>query len=55
MKQLHEVITVPRERAEAFRFTANFGLIDQWDPGVVESEKLTAGPAREGSRFRVVV
>ena len=55
MKQLHEVITVPRERAEAFRFTANFGLIDQWDPGVTESEKLTAGPVREGSRFRVVV
>jgi NAD(P)-dependent dehydrogenase (short-subunit alcohol dehydrogenase family) len=55
MKQLHEVITVPCGRAEAFRFTANFGLIEQWDPGVTESEKLTAGPVREGSRFRVVV
>jgi NAD(P)-dependent dehydrogenase (short-subunit alcohol dehydrogenase family) len=55
MKRLHEVIEVPRRREEAFRFTANFGLIEQWDPGVAESEKLSAGPLREGSRFRVVV
>ena len=43
MKQLHEVIEVPRSCAEAFRYTANFGLIEQWDPGVTESEKLTGG------------
>jgi NAD(P)-dependent dehydrogenase (short-subunit alcohol dehydrogenase family) len=55
MKQLHEVIEVPRSCAEAFRYTSNFGLIEQWDPGVTESEKLTAGALGEGSRFRVVV
>lgn len=55
MKRLHEVIEVPRNVAEAFRYTANFGLIEQWDPGVTESEKLTAGALGVGSRFRVVV
>jgi NAD(P)-dependent dehydrogenase (short-subunit alcohol dehydrogenase family)/carbon monoxide dehydrogenase subunit G len=55
MKRLHEVIEVPRNVAEAFRYTANFGLIEQWDPGVTESEKLTAGALDAGSRFRVVV
>ena len=55
MKRLHEIIEVPCDPAEAFRFTSNFGLIEQWDPGVTESEKLTPGPVREGSRFRVVI
>ena len=55
MKRLQEVIEVPRNVVEAFRYTANFGLIDQWDPGVTESEKLTAGALGVGSRFRVVV
>jgi NAD(P)-dependent dehydrogenase (short-subunit alcohol dehydrogenase family) len=55
MKRLHEVIEVPRNVAEAFRYTANFGLIEQWDPGVTESEKLTAGALDVGSRFRVIV
>jgi NAD(P)-dependent dehydrogenase (short-subunit alcohol dehydrogenase family) len=55
MKRLHEVIEVPRNVAEAFRYTANFGLIEQWDPGVTESEKLTPGAVALGSRFRVVI
>lgn len=55
MKRLHEIIEVPCNPADAFRFTSNFGLIEQWDPGVTESEKLTPGPIRKGSRFRVVI
>jgi len=55
MKRLHETIEVPRRSADAFRYTANFGLIDQWDPGVTESEKLTPGVVAAGSRFRVIV
>ena len=55
MKRLQQVIEVPRSCADAFRYTANFGLIEQWDPGVTESEKLTPGALSVGSRFRVVV
>jgi len=55
MTRLHEIITVPRPIDEVFRYTSNFANIEQWDPGVSASEKITAGPVREGSEFRVVV
>ena len=55
MKRLHEVIDVPCNLSEAFHFTSDFGRIEQWDPGVVASEKLTPGPIREGSQFKVVI
>lgn len=55
MTRLHEIITVPRPIDEVFRYTSNFANIEQWDPGVSESEKLTAGAVGEGSEFRVVV
>jgi len=52
---LHEIIEVPRPIDEAFRYTSDFGNIEQWDPGVNASEKLTPGPVNTGSEFRVVV
>ncbi len=55
MKQLHEVIEVTRPIEDVFRYTANFGNIEQWDPGVIESEKFTPGPVGVGTRFRVLV
>jgi NAD(P)-dependent dehydrogenase (short-subunit alcohol dehydrogenase family)/carbon monoxide dehydrogenase subunit G len=55
MTRLHEIITVPRPIDEVFRYTSNFANIEQWDPGVSASEKITAGPVQEGSEFRVVV
>ena len=55
MKRLHEVIDVPCNISEAFRFTSDFSRIEEWDPGVVASEKLTPGPVREGSQFKVVI
>lgn len=55
MTTLHEIIEVPRPIDEAFRYTSDFGNIEQWDPGVNASEKLTPGPVNTGSEFRVVV
>lgn len=55
MKKLHEVIEVSQPIEDVFRYTANFGNIEQWDPGVNESEKSTPGPIGVGTRFRVVV
>ncbi|MBT8057987.1 MAG: SDR family NAD(P)-dependent oxidoreductase [Gammaproteobacteria bacterium] len=55
MKQLHEVIEVPAPLEQAFRYTADFANIEQWDPGVTESQKISTGPLGPGSRFRVVV
>ena len=55
MTHLQETIEVPRPIAEAFRYTSDFGNIEQWDPGVIESEKLSSAPLQVGTEFRVVV
>ena len=55
MKRLREVIEVPRAPETAFRYTADFSNIEQWDPGIQSSESLTPGPVGLGSRFRLMV
>ena len=55
MTRLQETIKVPRPVAEVFRYTSDFGNIEQWDPGVIESEKLSSAPLQVGTEFRVVV
>jgi carbon monoxide dehydrogenase subunit G len=40
---------------EAFDYLADFSTTAEWDPGVVEAERLTPGPIGRGTRFRVVV
>jgi NAD(P)-dependent dehydrogenase (short-subunit alcohol dehydrogenase family)/carbon monoxide dehydrogenase subunit G len=55
MKRLHETIAVPRELDDVFHYTANFSNIEQWDPGINRSRKITGGPLGEGSRFRLQV
>jgi len=55
MTRLQQTILVPCPIEAAFRYTADFGNIEQWDPGVSESERLTPGPLRAGSAFRVRV
>lgn len=55
MIRLQEKIQVDRPIREAFGYTADFGNIEQWDPGVTESLKLTPGPVGLGTEYRVVV
>jgi dehydrogenase/reductase SDR family protein 12 len=55
MTRLQRTITVNCPVETAFRYTADFGNIEQWDPGVIESSKLTPGPLGEGTAFRVRV
>lgn len=55
MTRLQETIEVPRPLAEVFEYVSNFSHIEQWDPGVAESVRLTPGPLGVDSRFRVVV
>ncbi len=54
MIRLEESIRVDRPIREAFRYTADFENVEQWDPGVTESKKLTPGPVRVGTEYRVV-
>ena len=37
-----------------FDTLANFANSPEWDPGIRRASKLTPGPVREGSRFRLV-
>ena len=40
--------------AETFAYLSDFSTTEEWDPGVVEAERLGDGPVGEGSEFRVV-
>jgi NAD(P)-dependent dehydrogenase (short-subunit alcohol dehydrogenase family)/carbon monoxide dehydrogenase subunit G len=55
MIRLEETIEVGRPITEAFRYTADFENLEQWDPGVSHSKKLTPGPPGKGTEYRVVV
>ena len=41
-------------RAEVFDYLSDFSTTEEWDPGVVEAERLGDAPVGEGSEFRVV-
>jgi uncharacterized protein YndB with AHSA1/START domain len=54
MARYVDVIDLPLSPEDAFDLLADFARTQEWDPGVVEAERLDAGPPRRGSRFRVV-
>jgi carbon monoxide dehydrogenase subunit G len=47
-------IEVPLQPADALNYMAEFANTLEWDPGVVEAERLTPGELGPGSAFRVV-
>ena len=55
MTRLFETIEVPCSVHEAFSYTSDFGNIEQWDPGVASSVRLTIGRPALGSRYRLEV
>jgi carbon monoxide dehydrogenase subunit G len=55
MARFVDAIDLPVPPEEAFDYLADFDRTAEWDPGVVETARLTPGPSRAGSRFRVVV
>ena len=55
MARFVDAIDLPVPPEQAFDYLADFERTAEWDPGVAEAERLTEGPSRLGSRFRVVV
>ncbi len=55
MIRLQETIDVPRPVDEAFAYVSQFGNAAQWDPGVAESRKTSAGPVGVGTEFALLV
>ena len=47
-------IETPRPLAETFAYLSDFSTTEQWDPGVVEAERLGDAPVGEGTEFRLV-
>jgi carbon monoxide dehydrogenase subunit G len=47
-------IETPRPPAETFAYLSDFSTTEEWDPGVVEAERLGDAPVGEGTEFRLV-
>ncbi len=54
MIRLQEIRTVSASIEKAYDYAANFENIENWDPGVVSSNKATDGPPAVGSAFDLV-
>jgi len=55
MIRLEETITVALPIKDVFKYTSDFANIDEWDPGVADSEKISPGPVGIGSEFKVIL
>ncbi|MFT5574783.1 MAG: dehydrogenase/reductase SDR family protein 12 [Bermanella sp.] len=53
--ELRESITVQRSIEDCFRYVQDFSTIEQWDPGVYRSVKLTKGKVGAGSEFDLLL
>ncbi len=54
MAKASGTVESPLPSDEVFKRVADFSTTEQWDPGVVEAEKLTADGIDIGARFRIV-
>jgi carbon monoxide dehydrogenase subunit G len=43
-----------RSPEEMFAYLSDFSTTAEWDPGVLEAERLGGAPVREGTEFRLV-
>ncbi len=54
MARYTATIATPRPLAEVFEYLSDFSRTVEWDPGVVEAQRLDDEPISEGSEFRIV-
>jgi polyketide cyclase/dehydrase/lipid transport protein len=47
-------LDTPRPLEEMFAYLSDFSTTQEWDPGVIEAERLGEGPVREGTEFRLL-
>ena len=47
-------IETPRPPAETFAYLSDFSTTEQWDPGVVEAQRIGDAPVGHGTEFRLV-
>jgi carbon monoxide dehydrogenase subunit G len=54
MARYQATIDTPREREDVFAYLGDFSTAQEWDPGVVEAERLNDAAVGEGTEFRLV-
>ncbi|UCC99777.1 MAG: SDR family NAD(P)-dependent oxidoreductase, partial [Phycisphaerales bacterium] len=55
MIRLKQTIRVDRPVRDVFRYAGDFENVEQWDPGISESKKVTPGPVGVGTVYNVLV
>jgi len=48
MARYRAALDTPREREDVFAYLSDFSTTEEWDPGVVEAERLTDSAIGEG-------
>ena len=54
MARYRATIDTSREREDVFAYLSDFSTTEEWDPGVVEAERLTDSAIGDGTEFRLV-
>jgi carbon monoxide dehydrogenase subunit G len=54
MAHYQATLDTPREREDVFAYLSDFSTTQEWDPGVVEAERLNDAAVGEGTQFRLV-
>ena len=47
-------LDTPRPPDEMFAYLSDFSSTQEWDPGVIEAERLGDAPVRKGTEFRLL-
>ena len=54
MARYKATVDTPRPPDDAFAYLSDFSTTAEWDPGVVEAERIGKAPVADGSEFRLV-
>lgn len=54
MARYRATVDTSREREDVFAYLSDFSTTQEWDPGVVQAERLDDGPVGEGTEFHLV-
>jgi carbon monoxide dehydrogenase subunit G len=54
MARYRAALDTPRERDDVFAYISDFSTTQEWDPGVVEAERLNDTTVGEGTEFRLL-
>src|ERR1019366_9462413 len=54
MAHYNASVDTSRPPAEMFADLSDFSSTQEWDPGVIEAERLGDAPVREGTEFRLL-